>query len=240
MIIELDGLHMLVCLASVLCMACMVRIGSGPDKDWSKQRAAMLDQLRTYRIRDRRILDVMAKVRRHVFIPETHRTADAYGNHPCPIGYGQTISQPYIAAYMTEHLELKAGGKVLEIGTGSGYQAAILAELGHKVHSIEIIPELVEHARTVLKAEGCIGVELLTGDGYRGWPEHSPFDAIIVTCAPDKVPRELTEQLSEGGRMIIPVGTASQHLVILRKKHGKIEKANDLAVKFVPMVHHKR
>lgn len=201
-------------------------------------RQAMVQQLRAYRITDTRILKAMGNVRRHMFIPESLRDqADAYGDHPCPIGYGQTISQPYIVAYMTERLDLKPGEKVLEIGTGSGYQAAILAECGVQVFSIEIIPELARHARTVLDTEGYTNVHTLTGDGYKGWPEHSPFDAIIVTCAPDKVPQTLTDQLNEGGRIIAPVGIYSQRLVILRKKDGKIKTQADLPVRFVPMVH---
>ncbi len=205
---------------------------------WLAGRQAMVQQLRAYRITDERILQAMSKVRRHLFIPESLRNhADAYGDHPCPIGYDQTISQPYIVAYMTERLNLQPGEKVLEIGTGSGYQAAILAACGARVFSIEIIPELARHARAALDAEGYTDVHVLTGDGYKGWPEYSPFDAIIVTCAPDKVPPILVDQLKEGGRMIAPVGAYHQRLVILRKKDGKIETVEDLPVRFVPMVH---
>jgi len=137
---------------------------------------------------------------------------------------------------MTEQMTLKSGEKVLEVGTGSGYQAAILSELGVDVYSIEIIADLAEHARTVLKAEGHDNVRVRTGDGYKGWPEHAPYDAIIVTCAPADVPAALVEQLKEGGRMIVPVGVGIQRLVILRKKHGRIEQENDIGVRFVPMV----
>ena len=208
-----------------------------PDGQWTSKRAAMVEQLRRYRIRDRRVLDAMLKVRRHLYIPQSHRAgANAYGDHPCPIGHGQTISQPYIVAYMTQQVAVKKGDRVLEIGTGSGYQAAVLAELGAKVYSIEIVAALAEHARTVLAAEGYKTVAVRTGDGYRGWPEQAPFDVIIVTCAPDKVPDALTNQLKEGGRMIIPVGTFSQRLVVLRKKDGEILKENDIGVRFVPMV----
>lgn len=197
----------------------------------------MVDVLRAYKIRDQRVLDAMGKVRRHVFIPETQRAlSNPYGDHPCPIGHGQTISQPYIVAYMTEQMELREGEKVLEIGTGSGYQAAVLAEMGAKVYSIEIVPELAEHARAVLAAEGYGEVSVLTGDGYKGWPDHAPFDVIIVTCAPEEVPEALVNQLREGGRMIVPVGKYSQRLVILRKEKGSVRRENDLPVRFVPMV----
>jgi protein-L-isoaspartate(D-aspartate) O-methyltransferase len=209
------------------------------DADLATMRLAMVQQLRDYHINDECILKAMGKVRRHLFIPEaSRRPSECYGDHPCPIGYGQTISQPYIVAYMTEKLVLKPGDKVLEIGTGSGYQAAVLAECGADVYSIEIIPELARHARSVLDAEGYPRVHVLTGDGYNGWPQFSPFDAIIVTCAPEDVPRALEEQLKEGGRMIVPVGLGAQRLVILRKKGGKIDQEEDLPVRFVPMVHH--
>jgi protein-L-isoaspartate(D-aspartate) O-methyltransferase len=194
--------------------------------------------LRAYGIKDPRVLHAMGKARRHAYIPESHRRlADPYGDHPCPIGHNQTISQPFIVAYMTERLQLKPGEKVLEIGTGSGYQAAILAELGADVYSIEIVPELADHARRVLAAEGHGRVRVLTGDGYKGWAEHAPFDAVIVTCAPDDVPPALVEQLREGGRMIVPIGAGFQRLVILRKEAGGLRRADDLAVRFVPMVH---
>jgi len=208
------------------------------DNDYRKSRAAMVQLLRAYGIKDERILSAMSKVRRHVYIPEKYRLlTNPYGDHPCPIGYNQTISQPYIVAYMTEHTGLKPGEKVLEIGTGSGYQAAILAELGVDVHTIEIIPELAEHAKKVLMAEGYDKVRVLTGDGYKGWPEYAPFDAIIVTCAPDNVPEKLVNQLKDGARMILPVGKGVQQIIILRKKDGKVQQENDIRVRFVPMVH---
>lgn len=205
--------------------------------DWPAEREAMVKVLRVYGIKDERVLAAMNKVRRHIFIPEAYRNQEeAYGDHPCPIGHGQTISQPYIVAYMTEKINPKPGEKVLEIGTGSGYQAAILAECGGDVYSIELIPELAQHARAALAKEGYAKVHVLTGDGYKGWPEHSPFDAIIVTCAPEDVPPALVNQLKEGGRMILPIGTGFQRLVILRKKAGKIVQEDDLPVRFVPMV----
>ena len=210
------------------------------NNDWSVKHAAMVEKLRAYGIKDKRVLKAMSTVRRHKFIPAEYLgNSPPYGDHPCPIGYNQTISQPYIVAYMTEKMNIKPEEKVLEIGTGSGYQAAIIAELGAKVYSIEIISELADHARNALASEGYEKVNVLTGDGYKGWPEHSPFDVIIVTCAPDNVPEALVDQLKEGGRMILPVGTYFQRLVILRKKSGRIVKTDDLAVRFVPMVHGK-
>ncbi len=223
-----------------ICMATTIHGASetADEAGWLAGRQALVRQLRAYRITDARILDAMGKVRRHLFIPAALRNpVTAYEDHPCPIGFDQTISQPYIVAYMTERLKLKPGEKVLEIGTGSGYQAAILAECGAKVYSVEIIPELARHARQALDAAGYPEVRILTGDGYRGWPEHSPFDAIIVTCAPDAIPPALVEQLSEGGRMIAPIGRHGQRLVILRKINGKVETEEDLPVRFVPMVH---
>ncbi len=200
----------------------------------------MLRTLRAHGIEEGRVLAVMEKVRRHIYVPEDYRYRyDVYGDHPSPIGHGQTISQPYIVAYMTEKVDPQPGERFLEIGTGSGYQAAVLAELGAEVYSIEIVPELAEHARKALASEGYRNVRVLTGDGYRGWPEESPFDAIIVTCAPEDIPRALIEQLKDGGRMILPVGAGVQRLVIARKKGGKIEVEADLPVRFVPMVHGK-
>lgn len=210
------------------------------EEKYTLARRSMLETLKSYGIKDPEVLRAMGKVRRHVFIPEPFRhECDPYGDHPCPIGHGQTISQPYIVAYMTERIAPHPGERILEIGTGSGYQAAILAELGAEVYTIEIIPELAEHARRVLAAEGYSNVHVLTGDGYKGWPEHAPFDAIIVTCAPEEIPEALVEQLKEGGRMILPLGRGLQRLVIVRKREGKIQVEHDLPVRFVPMVHGK-
>lgn len=192
-------------------------------------------QVASREVDDPRVLQAMREVPRDRFMPIQVRHL-AWEDGPVPIGHGQTISQPYIVAYMTERMNLKAGEKVLEIGTGSGYQAAVLAEMGAKVFTIEIVPELAEHARTVLSAEGYGDVNVLAGDGYQGWPEHAPFDAVIVTCAPEEVPQALVDQLADGGRMIFPLGTGAQRLVILRKKGGKIEQEADLRVRFVPMV----
>ena len=209
-----------------------------PERDRNRARERMVRQLLRYGINDERVIAAMSTVPRHLFIPEKYRdTFDPYGDYPGPIGSGQTISQPYIVAYMTERLDVKPGEKILEIGTGSGYQAAVLAELGAEVFSIEIVPELADWARKVLQEEGYKNIHLLTGDGWRGWPEKAPFDAIIVTCAPEKIPAALLEQLREGGRMILPLGSGLQRLVIARKKKGKIVVENDLPVRFVFMVH---
>jgi len=206
----------------------------------NRERQAMIEMLRSvYRIEDQRVLEAMQKVRRHLYIPEEYRVQDSpYGDHPCAIGYNQTISQPYIVAYMTQWLNIQPGEKVLEIGTGSGYQAAILAEMGAEVYSIEIIPELAEHAKKALRSEGYDRVHIRTGDGYKGWPEQAPFDAVIAACAPQELPEALVNQLQENGRMILPLGEQfSQRLIILRKKEGRVQMENDLPVRFVPMVH---
>jgi protein-L-isoaspartate(D-aspartate) O-methyltransferase len=153
-----------------------------------------------------------------------------------PIGYGQTISQPYIVAFMTEKLDPQPTDRVLEIGTGSGYQAAVLAELVAKVYTIEIVEPLAQRAKADLQRLGCTNVLVRAGDGYKGWPDAAPFDAIIVTCAPDKVPQPLTEQLKDGGRMIIPIGEIwDQKLVLLHKRGQRLEKTVVLPVRFVPM-----
>ena len=183
------------------------------------------------------VIRAMEKVKRHLFVPERYR-AYSYDDRPLPIGEGQTISQPYIVAFMTEALDLKPKDRVLEIGTGSGYQAAILAELVNDVYTIEIIGKLAKRARQTLEKQGYQNIHVKTGDGYKGWPDKAPFDAIIVTCAPEKIPRPLVRQLKEGGRMIIPVGTAGsiQRLVKLTKKDGKIKQQEEMLVRFVPMV----
>lgn len=187
-------------------------------------------------ITDARLLAAMAAVPRHHFMPEELR-AHAYEDRPLPIGHGQTISQPYIVAFMTDALRLQPSDKVLEIGTGSGYQTAVFAEMAGEVYSIEIIEALAMEAAAALRDAGYEHVKTRIGDGYRGWPEAAPFDAIMVTCAPDDVPVPLIEQLAEGGRMIIPVGSryAPQELVLLRKSGGEIERRELLPVRFVPM-----
>ena len=208
------------------------------ETDFAVARARMVqEQLATpdRGITNARVLAVMAKVPRHEFVPHNQR-ALAYGDHPLPIGHDQTISQPFIVAFMTEKLEPKPTDKVLEIGTGSGYQAAVLAELVGAVRTIEIVEPLARQAEATLKRLGYTNVMVRAGDGYKGWPEAAPFDAIMVTCAPDHVPQPLVDQLKEGGRMILPVGpSGDQELYILRKQGNKVAKSAVLPVRFVPM-----
>ncbi|MDH5576809.1 MAG: protein-L-isoaspartate(D-aspartate) O-methyltransferase [Nitrospirota bacterium] len=185
-------------------------------------------------ITDPRVVAAMRRVPRHGFIPDS-ASEDAYGDFPLPIGHNQTISQPYIVAYMTEALRLQAGEKVLEIGTGSGYQAAILAEIGVHVFSIEIVKPLAQYAKDNLSKLGYDQVMVRAGDGYQGWPEESPFDAIIITAAPDHVPSPLLEQLTVGGRLILPVGGYSQNLVLIRRTEEGYQRIELLPVRFVPM-----
>jgi protein-L-isoaspartate(D-aspartate) O-methyltransferase len=186
-------------------------------------------------ITNRAVLDAMLKVPRHELVPERLRR-EAYDDHPLPIGHGQTISQPYIVGFMTEVLEPRATDRVLEIGTGSGYQAAVLAEIVAEVYTIEIVEPLAKQAQTDLKRLGYKNVHVRAGDGYRGWPEAAPFDAIIVTCAPERVPQPLVQQLKDGGRMIIPVGPSfDQNLYLLEKKGTNILQRAVLPVRFVPM-----
>jgi protein-L-isoaspartate(D-aspartate) O-methyltransferase len=186
-------------------------------------------------ITNARVLRAMGKVPRHEFVAESLRSL-AYQDCPLPIGNGQTISQPYIVAFMSEQLEPKPTDRVLEIGTGSGYQAAVLAELVAQVYTLEIIDDLAKRAAGDLKRLGYTNVQVRAGDGYKGWPEAAPFDAVIVTCAPEKVPQPLIEQLRDGGRMIIPVGPRwSQELLLLRKNGEKLERQAVLPVRFVPM-----
>lgn len=181
------------------------------------------------------VLDAMRSVERHRFVPEYYRD-EAYNDYPLPIGEGQTISQPYIVALMTELLALKKDDKVLEIGTGSGYQAAVLAEIVDSVFTIEIVEPLCERAAAILDSLEYDNVSVGCGDGYKGWPEKAPFDAVIVTCAPEDIPEPLVEQLAEGGRMVIPVGDESyQELVLLEKQKGKLERTAIIPVRFVPM-----
>jgi protein-L-isoaspartate(D-aspartate) O-methyltransferase len=186
-------------------------------------------------ITNAQVLRALGKVPRHEFVPERLRSL-AYQDCPLPIGCEQTISQPYIVAFMTEQLDPKPTDRVLEIGTGSGYQAAVLAELVAKVYTIEIIEELAGRAAKDLKRLGYTNVQVRAGDGYKGWPEAAPFDAVIVTCAPERVPQPLIEQLKEGGRMIIPVGPSwNQELELLSKNGAKLERRAVLPVRFVPM-----
>ena len=214
------------------------RVGDGaPAGDMEAGRAKMVDaQLAGRDITDPRVLAAMRELPRHEFVPDSLRK-DAYDDRPLSIGHGQTISQPYIVAFMTQQLRLQPSDRVLEVGTGSGYQAAVLARLAGEVYSIEIVEPLARTAAQVLQRLGIKNVAVKAGDGYAGWPEHAPFDAIIVTCAPDHIPAPLVAQLKENGRMIIPVGENGgvQELYVLRKKNGEIQRTAVLPVRFVPM-----
>ena len=193
------------------------------------------EQIESRGVRDPRVLAALRKVERHRFVPEAlHHLA--YSDQPLPIGHGQTISQPYIVAYMTEALELKPSDRVLEIGTGSGYQAAILAELVGEVYSIEIVKPLAKESAERLQKLSYKNLKLRTGNGYRGWPEAAPFDAIIVTAAPPSIPSALLDQLAQGGRLVVPVGTMFQELIRVRRTPKGITQEELLPVRFVPMV----
>jgi protein-L-isoaspartate(D-aspartate) O-methyltransferase len=186
-------------------------------------------------ITDARVLKAMQSVPRHEFVPEAERPR-AYDDRALPIGYGQTISQPYIVAFMTEQLAPQPTDRVLEIGTGSGYQAAVLAQLVSEVFTVEIIEPLAKRATAELHRLGCTNVFVRTGDGYQGWLEAAPFDTIIVACAPEHVPQPLAAQLKDGGQMIIPIGPPDdQQLILLRKRGGRLEQTAVLSVRFVPM-----
>ncbi|MDD4143203.1 MAG: protein-L-isoaspartate(D-aspartate) O-methyltransferase [Prolixibacteraceae bacterium] len=207
------------------------------DTSFVRLRQRMVKtQIEARGITDKKVLDAVLKVERHKFVLPRH-IAFAYNDSPLPIEEGQTISQPYIVAFMTEALNLKSNDKVLEIGTGSGYQAAILAEICDSVFTVEIFEKLGTRAERLFMKLGYNNIHCLIGDGYQGWPDHAPYDAIIVTCAPEKIPEPLLDQLAEGGRMIIPVGDDPvQHLVLLIKRNGRIRERNILPVRFVPMV----
>jgi len=207
------------------------------SQDYDAERSSMVDQQILNRgIRNPRVLDAMRSAERHHFVPEQYRHM-AYSDRPLPIGHQQTISQPYIVALMTDYLNLKEGEKVLEIGTGSGYQAAVLAELVDQVYSVEIVEELAHRARKTLDELDYDNVHIRIGDGYKGWKEHAPYDAIIVTASPSDIPPPLKDQLAEGGRMVIPVGgPVFQKLLLLRKKEGKVKQTDVTSVRFVPMI----
>ncbi|MCM8782921.1 MAG: protein-L-isoaspartate(D-aspartate) O-methyltransferase [Candidatus Omnitrophica bacterium] len=220
----------------VLLLSLFLDSGYTRQIDFSILREEMVkQQIEKRGIKDRRVLEAMLKVERHKFVPPSMRI-HAYEDRPLPIGEGQTISQPYIVALMTELLELKPTDKVLEIGTGSGYQAAILAELVKEVYTIEIIDSLAKKAEDLLRELGYKNIKVKIGDGYFGWPQESPFDAIIVTCAADKIPPVLVEQLKEGGRMVVPVGEFFQSLKLVIKKGSEIIIRDIIPVAFVPMI----
>jgi protein-L-isoaspartate(D-aspartate) O-methyltransferase len=207
---------------------------AGGDAQCEPCAQMVRDQVTAREVRDPRVLAAMRKIRRHLFVPPEWQSL-AYADGPLPIGHGQTISQPYIVAFMTEALELKPGDRVLEIGTGSGYQATVLAELVREVYSIEIVGPLAKEAEMRLQRLGYVNVRVRSGDGYRGWPEAAPFDAIIVTAAPDHVPAPLLEQLALNGRLILPVGRSNQNLIRIRRSSTGLKKETLLPVRFVPM-----
>jgi len=203
------------------------------DREGERQRMVE-EQLRDRDIRSQRVLDAMRRVPRHQFVPESVRS-QAYGDFPLPIGYDQTISQPYIVGFMTEALEVEPTHTVLEIGTGSGYQAAVLGELAQTVYTIEIVAPLAERARETLASLGYSNITVRTGNGYLGWPEHAPYDRIMVTAAPVDIPPALVLQLKIGGLMAIPVGRFLQQLRIVRRTASGLETLRTLPVRFVPM-----
>jgi protein-L-isoaspartate(D-aspartate) O-methyltransferase len=218
----------------IVFVACS-RPGHGVD-DFAAARERMVkEQIAGRGITDERVLNALRNVPRHEFVAEKWR-GEAYHDGPLPIGHEQTISQPYIVALMTEQLKPQPNHRVLEIGTGSGYQAAILAGLVADVYTIEIVDPLAKSAEAILNRLGYKNVHVKSGDGYKGWPEHAPFDAIIVTCAPDHVPKPLVDQLKEGGRMLIPVGPhLAQELYVVQKQNGQMRRAALIDVRFVPM-----
>jgi protein-L-isoaspartate(D-aspartate) O-methyltransferase len=230
--------HLLHAILPFFTLLAVTRVFSGEEDRFTALRHEMVDrQIRVRGVKDPRVLEAVEKVPRHLFVPAPLKYA-AYGDYPLPIGEVQTISQPYIVAFMTEALRLKPDYKVLEIGTGSGYQAAILAELVREVYTIEIIEELGKRAQGLLKQMGYRNIHVRIGDGYKGWPEEAPFDAIMVTAAPDEIPERLVSQLKEGGRLVLPVGTPSgvQELILGTKVGGRLKTETLMAVRFVPMV----
>jgi len=211
---------------------------SGLDRDAEglvRARERMVaEQVAARDVRDERTLEAMRKVPRHLFVPP-EMAGQAYDDHPLPIGHGQTISQPYIVAFMTEALGLKGGETVLEVGTGSGYQAAVLAQIAARVYTVEIVAPLADEARERLRRLGYTNVEVRAGDGYLGWPEAAPFDGIMITAAAPRVPEPLERQLKDGGRLILPVGDEWQELVLVTRRGAHFEEKRVLPVRFVPM-----
>jgi protein-L-isoaspartate(D-aspartate) O-methyltransferase len=206
------------------------------DRFASSRQRMVTEQIASRGVTDARVLEAFRRVPRHLFVPESSE-AEAYEDHPVPIGQGQTISQPYIVAIMTEALGLHGGESVLEVGTGCGYQSAILAELADRVYSLEIVASLAEEARARLLRLGYLNVTVKVGDGYAGWPDAAPFDAIMVAAAAPRVPEPLKAQLREGGRLVIPVGSDSldQELILLTRRGERCEERRILPVRFVPM-----
>jgi len=204
------------------------------DVDYTKERERLINIELRPSIKDNSVLDAMLKVPRHLLVPEPYRHL-SYLNQPLPIGEGQTISQPYIVALMTETIAPRKELRVLEVGTGSGYQAAVLAELVSEVYTIEIVEPLAARAKKDLEKLGYKNVFVRAGDGYRGWPEKAPFDAVIITAAAPKIPQPLIDQLKEGGRMVLPLGESEQELMLGVKERGKLETKALIPVIFVPM-----
>jgi protein-L-isoaspartate(D-aspartate) O-methyltransferase len=223
--------------AAFISVVCHARVFT--EDDYALLRKKMVaGQIEARGISDKNVIAALNKVPRHKFVPENYRHL-AYEDHPLPIGEGQTISQPYIVALMTEVIQPNKNMKVLEIGTGSGYQAAVLAELCGSVYTIEIVEPLGQRAQLILE-EMYKNIKVKIGDGYKGWPQEAPFDAMIVTCAPTHIPEPLAAQLKEGGKMVIPVGSAgSQELVVMTKKEGRLIQKAIIPVRFVPMIDNK-
>jgi protein-L-isoaspartate(D-aspartate) O-methyltransferase len=238
---KLRGKFLALCLALTLMHRLPAVLAAAADSYAAAREEMVARQLKGRDIADPRVLAAMAKVPRHLFVPE-RLASHAYGDHPLPIGCGQTISQPYIAALMSQWAEVKPGDRVLEVGTGSGYQAAVLAELTDQVFTIELLPELARQAAGRLAALGYNRIQVTCGDGYQGWPQQAPFAAILVTAAAPRVPEALAAQLAEGGRLVIPLGApeTGQILVRLRKVQGKLQEEAALPVRFVPLVQPKK
>lgn len=214
---------------------CTLPMAAQAKDFYRSRREGMVEkQIKARGIRDERVLKVLSKVPRHLFVPPDYRS-QAYGDYPLPIGYNQTISQPYIVALMTELLRPDSNKKILEIGTGSGYQAAVLAKLVEQVYTIEIVKELAESSKMLLQNMGYDNVKVKEGDGYGGWPEYAPFDGIIVTAAPPQIPSPLVDQLKVGGIMVVPVGDFFQNLLVLEKTEDGMKRRNVIPVRFVPM-----
>ena len=205
------------------------------EEEFAAQRRKLVEVLKSQGLKSKTVLDALLKVPRHKFVPASHRNL-AYENRALPIAHEQTISQPYIVGYMTEAADIAPSDRVLEIGTGSGYQAAVLAELAKEVYSIEIVPPLADGARTLLGELGYKNVQVKTGNGYLGWPERAPFDAIIVTAAPEEVPQALVDQLAMGGTMVVPVGSEFQRMMIITRGESGVVERRTIPVAFVPMV----